>query len=77
MAWQLGRNQATEAKTALAEHLDEIDLETLRGVIWSLGHVGDDQSLRLIEPFTYHLSDDIAFIAREAVQHLESKVLDS
>ncbi len=74
-AWQLGRNNATESFSVLVEHLDEIDIETLRGIIWSLGIIGDDRALRQIEPFTKHLSKDIAFIASEAIQRIQQSTL--
>jgi HEAT repeat protein len=76
VAWQLGRNEATEAFSTLATHLDEIDIETLRGIIWSLGRIGDYRSIHLIEPFTKHLSDDIAFIAKEAVERIANRAFD-
>jgi hypothetical protein len=75
VAWQLGRNKATEALPTLAHHLYEIDIETLRGIIWSLGQIGDHRSIRLIEPFTQHLSSDIAFIAREAIDRIENRAI--
>ena len=76
VAWQLGRNAAVEALPTLAAHLDEIDIETLRGIIWSLGRVGDHRSRHLLEPFTKHLSDDIAFIAKEAIKRIEDRTFD-
>jgi len=72
-AWQLGRNNATESFQDLVEHLDEIDIETLRGIIWSLGIIGDDRALRQIEPFKKHLSKDISFIAKEAIQRIKQQ----
>lgn len=74
-AWQLGRNNATNSYAVLVDHLDEIDIETLRGIIWSLGIIGDDRAIRQIEPFTRHLSKDIAFIATEAIQRIQQKAL--
>jgi hypothetical protein len=74
-AWQLGRNQAVEAISTLIDHLDEIDMETLRGMIWSLGIVGNQHVIRHIEPFTRHLKNDIAFISEEAIQRIKEKNL--
>ena len=74
-AWQLGRNEATKAFSMLRNHLDEIDIEALRGIIWSLGIIGNERAIRHLEPFTSHLSNDIAFIAKEAIQRIEEKTL--
>jgi len=71
VAWQLGRNEATKAFSSLINHLDEIDIETLRGIIWSLGIIGDSRAVRYLEPFTKHLSNDISFIAKEALQRIK------
>ncbi|GEM_PF-1887671 len=76
MAWQLGRNRANKAVRCLINHLDEVDLETLRGVIWSLGHIGDHRIVMHIQPFTLHISSDISFIAREAIQRIHDKSLN-
>ena len=74
-SWQLGRNQAVEALPTLVDHLEEIDMETLRGIIWSLGIIGDQRVSRYIEPFTRHLTNDIAYIAEEAIQRIQEKNL--
>lgn len=76
VAWQLGRNEATEAIPTLTHHLDEIDMETLRGIIWSFGRIGDHPCIRLIEPFIGHLSNDIAYIAKEAIDRIENRAFD-
>ena len=76
VAWQLGRNQAIESESQLVQHLVEVDLETLRGIIWSLGQIGDSQTIRFIEPFTQHLSNDISFMAQEAIERITNKALN-
>lgn len=75
-AWQLGRNQAVGSAVCLLQHLDEIDLETLRGIIWSLGHIGDHRTIIRLEPYTHHLSNDIKFITREAIQRIDDRSLN-
>ena len=77
VAWQLGRNEATKAFSALIDHLDEIDIEVLRGIIWSLGIIGNDRAIVILEPFTKHLSTDIAFIAKEAIQRIKQNSQNS
>jgi len=69
-AWQLGRNRATQANACLLHHLDDVDMETLRGIIWSLGHIGDNRTVQRLLPFTQHVSGDIAFMAKEAIQRI-------
>lgn len=77
VVWQLGRNRATEAINVLIQHLNEIDLETLRGIIWSLGHIGDYRAVQYIEPFTQHWSSDISFMAKEAILRIKDKTKTS
>lgn len=76
VAWQLGRNRAISNVNCLLSHLNESDIETLRGIIWSLGHIGDHRIVLRLEPFTNHMSNDIAFIAREAIQRIKDKSLN-
>jgi len=76
-AWQLGRNRATHMTNCLLKQIDnEEDIETLRGIIWSLGHIGDHRTRRRLEPFKDHHSDDVVVIAREAIQRIQDKSLN-
>lgn len=73
VAWQLGRNQADVALTALLNHLRETDTETLRGIIWSLGRLGKSNAIPALQPFLNHHQEDIAFIAREALERIQAE----
>jgi len=75
VAWQLGRNRAAMAFMPLLSHLRESDVETLRGIIWSLGRLGNSNAIPAIQPFVYHKQEDIAFIAREALQRIQSMTI--
>lgn len=72
VAWQLGRNLAEEETATLVDHLNDVDIETLRGIIWSLGKIGDPQVIPAIYPFLNHFSKDIVVVTREAVNILQS-----